>query len=100
MCACTSPCAPGVAAAGAAERPLARPLRSQVYIRIRDDEWNVYRRYAEFRALHHGLQRKFAQVRAFTFPPKKALGNKVGPAALGPPAQGSGSGWGPSELCA
>ncbi|XP_054991550.1 sorting nexin-29 isoform X2 [Sorex araneus] len=48
----------------------------QVYIRIRDDEWNVYRRYAEFRALHHGLQNKFSQVRAFSFPPKKAIGNK------------------------
>lgn len=48
----------------------------QVYIRIRDDEWNVYRRYAEFRSLHHTLQSKFPQVRAFSFPPKKAIGNK------------------------
>ncbi|XP_027741249.1 sorting nexin-29 isoform X2 [Empidonax traillii] len=48
----------------------------QVYIRIKDDEWNVYRRYAEFRSLHHKLQSKYQQVRTFNFPPKKAIGNK------------------------
>ncbi|XP_064415091.1 sorting nexin-29 isoform X1 [Latimeria chalumnae] len=49
----------------------------QVYIRIRDDEWNVYRRYTEFRTLHHRLRTKYAQVEGFNFPPKKAIGNKV-----------------------
>ncbi|KAM9261669.1 sorting nexin-29 isoform 2-T2 [Cariama cristata] len=48
----------------------------QVYVRIKDDEWNVYRRYAEFRSLHHKLQNKYQQVRTFNFPPKKAIGNK------------------------
>uniref|UniRef100_A0A0P6J003 Sorting nexin-29 n=1 Tax=Heterocephalus glaber TaxID=10181 RepID=A0A0P6J003_HETGA len=48
----------------------------QVYIRIKDDEWNVYRRYTEFRGLHHKLQNKYPQVRAYNFPPKKAIGNK------------------------
>ncbi|KAM8779907.1 sorting nexin-29 [Rhynchonycteris naso] len=48
----------------------------QVYIRIKDDEWNVYRRYTEFRTLHHTLQNKYPQVRAYNFPPKKAIGNK------------------------
>ncbi|XP_072466057.1 sorting nexin-29 isoform X1 [Notamacropus eugenii] len=48
----------------------------QVYIRIKDDEWNVYRRYTEFRSLHHKLQNKYPQVRAYSFPPKKAIGNK------------------------
>ncbi|XP_069066281.1 sorting nexin-29 isoform X2 [Pleurodeles waltl] len=48
----------------------------QVYVRIRDDEWNVYRRYTEFRRLHHELQSKYHQVRTFNFPPKKAIGNK------------------------
>uniref|UniRef100_A0A8C0UKB5 Sorting nexin 29 n=1 Tax=Cyanistes caeruleus TaxID=156563 RepID=A0A8C0UKB5_CYACU len=43
---------------------------------IKDDEWNVYRRYAEFRSLHHKLQNKYQQVRTFNFPPKKAIGNK------------------------
>ncbi|OBS63762.1 hypothetical protein A6R68_07699, partial [Neotoma lepida] len=49
---------------------------ADVYIRIKDDEWNVYRRYTEFRALHHQLQSTFPQVRAYNFPPKKAIGNK------------------------
>nr|XP_030739847.1 sorting nexin-29 isoform X4 [Globicephala melas] len=48
----------------------------QVYIRIKDNEWNVYRRYTEFRSLHHKLQDKYPQVRAYNFPPKKAIGNK------------------------
>uniref|UniRef100_A0A4W3HWL8 Sorting nexin 29 n=1 Tax=Callorhinchus milii TaxID=7868 RepID=A0A4W3HWL8_CALMI len=48
----------------------------QVYIRIKDDEWNVYRRYTEFRTLHNRLRTKFPSVSAFNFPPKKAIGNK------------------------
>uniref|UniRef100_A0A3P8WTH5 Sorting nexin 29 n=1 Tax=Cynoglossus semilaevis TaxID=244447 RepID=A0A3P8WTH5_CYNSE len=48
----------------------------QVYIRILDNEWNVYRRYTEFRELHNDLRRRFPQVDTFIFPPKKALGNK------------------------
>lgn len=48
----------------------------QVYIRILDNEWNVYRRYTEFRELHNLLRQQFPQVDAFNFPPKKALGNK------------------------
>ncbi|XP_076856447.1 sorting nexin-29 [Brachyhypopomus gauderio] len=48
----------------------------QVYIRIMDNEWNVYRRYTEFRALHYQLRAQFPQVDSFRFPPKKAIGNK------------------------
>ncbi|KAJ8413624.1 hypothetical protein AAFF_G00081310 [Aldrovandia affinis] len=48
----------------------------QVYIRILDNEWNVYRRYTEFRALHSRLRSQFPQVDTFNFPPKKAIGNK------------------------
>ncbi|XP_038848178.1 sorting nexin-29-like [Salvelinus namaycush] len=48
----------------------------QVYIRILDNEWNVYRRYTEFRALHNHLRSQFPQVDTFSFPPKKAIGNK------------------------
>uniref|UniRef100_A0A8D3CPK5 Sorting nexin 29 n=1 Tax=Scophthalmus maximus TaxID=52904 RepID=A0A8D3CPK5_SCOMX len=48
----------------------------QVYIRILDNEWNVYRRYTEFRELHSHLRTQFPQVEAFNFPPKKAIGNK------------------------
>ncbi|XP_062859223.1 sorting nexin-29 isoform X2 [Trichomycterus rosablanca] len=49
----------------------------QVYIRILDNEWNVYRRYAEFRALHNHLRTQFPHVDTFNFPPKKAIGNKM-----------------------
>uniref|UniRef100_A0A8C7F9X4 Sorting nexin 29 n=1 Tax=Oncorhynchus kisutch TaxID=8019 RepID=A0A8C7F9X4_ONCKI len=48
----------------------------QVYIRILDNEWNVYRRYTEFRALHNHLRSQFPQVDNFSFPPKKTIGNK------------------------
>uniref|UniRef100_A0A9J8D8H5 Sorting nexin 29 n=1 Tax=Cyprinus carpio carpio TaxID=630221 RepID=A0A9J8D8H5_CYPCA len=51
-------------------------IKSMVYIRILDNEWNVYRRYAEFRALHNYLRPQFPQVDTFNFPPKKAIGNK------------------------
>src|SRR4029434_4093132 len=34
----------------------------QVYIRILDNEWNVYRRYTEFRELHNHLRTPFPQV--------------------------------------
>lgn len=56
----------------------------QVYIRIKDDEWNVYRRYTEFRSLHHKLQNTYPQVQAYSFPPKKAIGNKVPSSGRGP----------------
>ncbi|XP_061764898.1 sorting nexin-29 isoform X2 [Nerophis ophidion] len=49
----------------------------QVYIRILDNEWNVYRRYTEFRELHNRLRSQFPQVDTFSFPPKKAIGNKL-----------------------
>ncbi|XP_076028098.1 sorting nexin-29 [Genypterus blacodes] len=48
----------------------------QVYIRILDNEWNVYRRYTEFRELHNHLRGQFPQVNTFNFPPKKAIWNK------------------------
>ncbi|XP_053196880.1 sorting nexin-29 [Scomber japonicus] len=48
----------------------------QVYIRILDNEWNVYRRYTEFRELHNQLRSQFPQLDTFNFPPKKAIGNK------------------------
>ncbi|XP_061087641.1 sorting nexin-29 [Conger conger] len=48
----------------------------QVYIRILDNEWNVYRRYSDFRTLHGRLRSQFPQVDTFNFPPKKAIGNK------------------------
>lgn len=48
----------------------------QVYVRIRDDEWNVYRRYSQFYALHKQLCKQNPVVCSFDFPPKKSIGNK------------------------
>ncbi|XP_055950101.1 sorting nexin-29-like isoform X5 [Argiope bruennichi] len=48
----------------------------QVYVRIRDDEWNVYRRYAQFYALHKILKKRDPIVNTFDFPPKKTIGKK------------------------
>ncbi|XP_072743387.1 sorting nexin-29 isoform X2 [Anoplolepis gracilipes] len=48
----------------------------QIYVRIRDTEWNIYRRYAQFYALYRELKKHDAIVTTFEFPPKKTLGNK------------------------
>ncbi|XP_043282728.1 sorting nexin-29 isoform X2 [Venturia canescens] len=48
----------------------------QIHVRIRDNEWNIYRRYAQFHALHRELKKHDAVVTTFEFPPKKTLGNK------------------------
>ncbi|XP_018422522.1 PREDICTED: sorting nexin-29-like [Nanorana parkeri] len=48
----------------------------QVYIRIKDDEWNIYKRYAEFRNLHYKLLSKYPYAKTIPFPPKKVIGNK------------------------
>nr|CAB3266461.1 sorting nexin-29-like [Phallusia mammillata] len=47
----------------------------QVYIRIGTEEWNVYRRYSQFRELHKHMQKRFHMVETFHFPPKKVVGN-------------------------
>ena len=65
-------------------------LVSQVYVRLRDSEWNVYRRYSHFHQLHQverwldpglllvlaqGLRKKHPKVTSFNFPPKRSVGN-------------------------
>ncbi|QQP48928.1 Uncharacterized protein FKW44_009405 [Caligus rogercresseyi] len=49
----------------------------QVYLRIRDEEWNVYRRYSEFHALNKHLKKAESTVGSFDFPPKKSLGHRT-----------------------
>ena len=49
----------------------------QVYLRIRDEEWNIYRRYSDFYALHTDLRKKESLVDGFYFPPKKSVGYKT-----------------------
>ncbi|CAG2107231.1 unnamed protein product, partial [Medioppia subpectinata] len=48
----------------------------QIYVRIKDDEWNVYRRYSQFYSLHKSLRKKFQVLSTYDFPPKKTIGNK------------------------
>lgn len=48
----------------------------QVYVRIRDEEWNVYRRYSQFFDMHVRLKKVYPIIGKFEFPPKKAIGKK------------------------
>ena len=48
----------------------------QVYVRIKDDEWNVYRRYSDFYGLHKKTCKQYPAVSQFKFPQKKVLGNR------------------------
>ncbi|CAB3994188.1 sorting nexin-29 isoform X3 [Paramuricea clavata] len=48
----------------------------QVYVRIKDDEWNVYRRYSDFYGLHKKISKQYPTVSQFKFPQKKVLGNR------------------------
>ena len=49
----------------------------QIYIKIGIEEWNVYRRFAEFYEFHQQMMRNIEGVEEFPFPPKKAIGSKV-----------------------
>lgn len=49
----------------------------QIYIRIKDDEWNIYRRFAQFYELHKQLKKKDPIIKSFDFPQKKTFGYKV-----------------------
>ncbi|KAK7502006.1 hypothetical protein BaRGS_00006758, partial [Batillaria attramentaria] len=48
----------------------------QVYIRIKDEEWNVFRRYSQFLDLHTRLKKVYPIVNKYEFPPKKTVGSK------------------------
>ena len=48
----------------------------QIYVRIKDEEWNVYRRYSQFYSLYRLLKNQYPTTARFEFPPKKAIGNK------------------------
>ena len=52
-------------------------MTSQVLLKVGPEEWNVYRRYAEFREFHRQLLKHVPDANSFSFPPKRALGNKV-----------------------
>ncbi|KRT82846.1 hypothetical protein AMK59_4009, partial [Oryctes borbonicus] len=48
----------------------------QIFLRAGCDEWNIYRRYAQFYALHSDLKKLDPVVSTFDFPPKKSLGKR------------------------
>ncbi|KAL4240888.1 Sorting nexin-29 [Mactra antiquata] len=48
----------------------------QVYIRIKDEEWNVYKRYKQFNDLHSEMRKKHPLTGKYEFPPKKSFGKK------------------------
>lgn len=50
----------------------------QIFLRAGSDEWNIYRRYAQFYSLHTDLKKLDPVVATFDFPPKKSIGKKVG----------------------
>ena len=49
----------------------------QVYVKLGGDEWNVYRRFAEFLEFHRQISAHLPEVAEFNFPPKKEINNKV-----------------------
>ncbi|KAK9876927.1 hypothetical protein WA026_015961 [Henosepilachna vigintioctopunctata] len=48
----------------------------QIFLRAGSDEWNIYRRYAQFYALHKDLKKLDPAVSSFDFPPKKSIGKR------------------------
>lgn len=48
----------------------------QIYVRIKDEEWNVYRRYSQFYNLNKVLVKKYPLMASFDFPPKKTFSNR------------------------
>lgn len=48
----------------------------QIYVRIKDEEWNVYRRFSHFYNLNSKLKEEYPIVSTISFPKKKAIGNK------------------------
>ena len=48
-----------------------------IFIHVKTEEWNVYRRYAEFREFHQQIQRYLPDASSFNFPPKKTVGRKA-----------------------
>ncbi|XP_067931855.1 sorting nexin-29-like [Watersipora subatra] len=48
----------------------------QVFLRIKDDEWNVYRRYSELHTFYRKIKKSYPLISTFEFPRKKSVGNK------------------------
>jgi len=48
----------------------------QVYVRIGDEEWNIYRRYSQFNKLHLQVSKMYPVLEKLDFPKKKMFGKK------------------------
>lgn len=48
----------------------------QIYVRIKDEEWNVYKRFSQFHQVHNQLKKIYPKIGKFEFPPKKNFGKK------------------------
>ncbi|XP_075969513.1 sorting nexin-29-like isoform X2 [Anticarsia gemmatalis] len=45
----------------------------QIFLKIGEEEWNVYHRYAKFHELHMQLRKCHPDIATYKFPPKKTL---------------------------
>jgi sorting nexin-29 len=52
-------------------------INIKVYIQIKNEEWNIYRRFSHFYNLNSKLKEKYNIISTISFPKKKTLGNKV-----------------------
>lgn len=50
----------------------------QIFLKIGQEEWNVYHRYAKFHELHMQMKKLHPDIATYNFPPKKALRKRVG----------------------
>ena len=48
-----------------------------VFVQVNDDEWNIYRRFAEFWEFHNQLIKHVPEAAEFSFPSRRAIGSKV-----------------------
>ncbi|XP_061166125.1 sorting nexin-29-like [Saccostrea echinata] len=48
----------------------------QIYVRIKDEEWNVYKRFSQFHQFHNQIKKIYPKTGKFEFPPKKTIGKK------------------------
>lgn len=49
----------------------------QIFIQTKEKEWNVYRRYSQFHALHVSLRKDHNHIAKLDFPPKERINNKT-----------------------
>ncbi|CAF0886504.1 unnamed protein product [Brachionus calyciflorus] len=48
----------------------------QIYLRVKDEEWNIYRRFSHFYSMHSKLKQEYPAIGSISFPKKKTIGNK------------------------